>query len=193
MMVRNRDFIFLRRGTFMRTGLWRIVAAVLFALVTISSSKLSAQSGPGSNSGIATPQPGATSAAPANSSGEASTGAGTAPADAGQIKQVGGGVKAPVVIKQPEPEFSEEARHKPMNATVTVSLIVDQRGMPQNVHVTRGVGMGLDENAVKAVKQYRFKPAMENGKPVAVYLNVMVHFIIADSNGKVPPENTIQP
>jgi len=97
------------------------------------------------------------------------------------------------VIKQPEPEFSEEARHKPMNATVTVSLIVDQRGMPQNVHVTRGVGMGLDENAVKAVKQYRFKPAMENGKPVAVYLNVMVHFIIADSNGKVPPENTIQP
>jgi protein TonB len=80
-----------------------------------------------------------------------------------------------------------------MNATVTVSLIVDQRGMPQNVHVTRGVGMGLDENAVKAVKKYRFKPAMENGKPAAVYMNVVVHFAIFDKNGQVPPENTIQP
>jgi protein TonB len=46
------------------------------------------------------------------------------------------------------------------------------------VHVTRGVGMGLDENAVAAVKQYRFKPATENGKAVAVYLNVEVNFEI---------------
>jgi protein TonB len=38
--------------------------------------------------------------------------------------------------------------------------------------------MGLDENAVAAVKQYRFKPATENGKPVAVYLNVEVNFEI---------------
>jgi protein TonB len=46
--------------------------------------------------------------------------------------------------------------------------------------------MGLDENAVEAVKQYRFKPAMENGKPVAVYLNVEVLFAIFDKNGKRP-------
>ena len=38
------------------------------------------------------------------------------------------------------------------------------KGKPQNVHVLRGVGMGLDEKAVEAVKQYRFRPAMENGK-----------------------------
>jgi protein TonB len=61
---------------------------------------------------------------------------------------------------------------------VTVSTIVDQHGIPQNVHVTRGVGHGLDEKAVEAVKKYRFKPAMENGKPVAVYLNVEVNFRI---------------
>jgi protein TonB len=173
----------------MRTGLWRIVAAVLFALVTISYSKLSAQSSAPSS---ATP-PAPSSAAPANSSSGASAGAGTTAIDAGQPKNVGGGVTGPVVIKQPEPEFTEEARQKPMNAIVTVSLIVDQRGMPQNVHVTRGVGMGLDENAVKAVKKYRFKPAMENGKPVAVYLNVQVHFVIFDKNGFLPPDNTIQP
>jgi protein TonB len=38
------------------------------------------------------------------------------------------------------------------------------------------VGSGLDENAVKAVQQYRFKPAMEGGKPVLVEVNVLVNF-----------------
>jgi protein TonB len=46
------------------------------------------------------------------------------------------------------------------------------------VHVLRGVGMGLDEKAKEAVQQYRFKPAMENGKPVPVELNVEVNFQI---------------
>jgi TonB family protein len=53
---------------------------------------------------------------------------------------------------------------------------VDEYGMPQNVHVVRGVGYGLDKNAVESVKKYRFKPAMMEGKPVAVYLNVEVNF-----------------
>jgi protein TonB len=53
--------------------------------------------------------------------------------------------------------------------------------------------MGLDMNAVEAVRQYRFKPAMQNGKPVAVYLNVQVHFVTFDMNGQSPPINTIQP
>jgi protein TonB len=61
---------------------------------------------------------------------------------------------------------------------VTVSTIVDQHGIPQNVHVTKGVGHGLDEKAVEAVKKYRFIPAKENGKPVAVYMNVEVNFKI---------------
>jgi protein TonB len=46
------------------------------------------------------------------------------------------------------------------------------------VHVLRGVGMGLDEKAVEAVQQYKFKPALKNGSPVAVYLNVEVNFQI---------------
>jgi TonB family protein len=173
----------------MRTGLWRIVAAVLFASVTISSSKLSAQSSAPSS---ATP-PVPSSAAPANSSSGAQADAGTAPADAGQIKNVGGGVTPPVLMKHVEPKLSEEARNKQFNVTCTVQLIVDQNGLPQNVRVLLGVGMGLDMKAVEAVRQYRFKPAMENGKPVAVYLNVVVHFVTIDMNGQSPPENTIQP
>ena len=96
----------------------------------------------------------------------------------GGAYQIGGGVSQPIPIYQPEPEFSEEARKAKFQGVVTVSVIVDAQGKPQNVHVSRGVGMGLDEKAIEAVQQYRFKPAKKNGKPVAVYLNVEVNFEI---------------
>ena len=94
------------------------------------------------------------------------------------MKNVGGGVIGPVPIYQPEPEFSEEARKAKFMGVVTGEPHRGHEGPPQNVHVIRGVGMGLDEKAMEAVKQYRFKPATENGKPVAVYLNVEVNFEI---------------
>jgi protein TonB len=96
----------------------------------------------------------------------------------GGVRSIGGGVSAPVLTYSVEPEFSEEARKAKQAGNVLVGLIVDQQGRPQNVHVVRGVGMGLDEKAMEAVRQYRFKPAMEGGKPVAVQLNVEVNFQI---------------
>ena len=91
---------------------------------------------------------------------------------------VGGGVLAPVVITEVDPEFSEEARKAKFSGSVEVYLIVDEMGRPVNVRVARGVGMGLDEKAVEAVKQYRFKPALRNGKPVKVDLFIDVNFTI---------------
>jgi protein TonB len=96
----------------------------------------------------------------------------------GGLMHVGGGVSAPVPIYEVEPEFSEEARKAKFMGVVTVQLVVDAHGMPQDVRILRGVGMGLDENAVKAVQQYRFKAAMMGGKPVAVMVNVEVNFQI---------------
>jgi protein TonB len=96
----------------------------------------------------------------------------------GGLYHVGGGVSKPEVIYEVEPEFSEEARKAKFMGVVTVNLIVDQKGLPENVHILRGVGMGLDQKAVDAVKQYRFKPAMLGGKPVAVEVNVEVDFKI---------------
>jgi protein TonB len=96
----------------------------------------------------------------------------------GGLHHVGGGVSKPEVIYEVEPEFSEEARKAKFMGVVTVNLIVDQKGLPENVHILRGVGMGLDQKAVEAVKQYRFKPAMLGGKPVAVEVNVEVDFKI---------------
>ncbi len=96
----------------------------------------------------------------------------------GGPKRIGGGVSAPVLIFSVEPEFSEEARKAKVAGNVLVNLYVDQNGNPSHVRVIRGVGMGLDEKAVEAVRQYKFKPAMENGKPVLVELNVEVNFQI---------------
>jgi periplasmic protein TonB len=96
----------------------------------------------------------------------------------GGPKRIGGGVSAPVLIYSVEPEFSEEARKAKVAGNVLVNLWVDTQGNPSHVRVIRGVGMGLDEKAMEAVRQYKFKPAMENGKPVLVELNVEVNFQI---------------
>jgi len=96
------------------------------------------------------------------------------------LRKIGGNVSAPVVTYTVVPDYSEEARKAKFMGVVLVNMIVDQYGRPQNVHVLRGVGMGLDEKAVEAVKQYRFNPAMEDGEPVPVSLNVEVNFQIFD-------------
>lgn len=55
-------------------------------------------------------------------------------------------------------------------------MIVDEAGMPRDVHVVRSFRSDFDANAIKAVKQYRFDPAKRQGKPVAVRVNVEVNF-----------------
>jgi TonB family protein len=57
-----------------------------------------------------------------------------------------------------------------------LSVIVDAHGNPQNVHVIRTLGMGLDEKALEAVRRYRFKPGTKDGKPVSVLISVAVDF-----------------
>jgi periplasmic protein TonB len=94
----------------------------------------------------------------------------------GGLMNVGGGVSAPAVIHSVQPEFSEQARSASLQGTVSLQLIVDADGNPQNIRVTRPLGMGLDEKAVEAVRQYKFKPAMYEGHPVAVKIVVDIEF-----------------
>ena len=95
----------------------------------------------------------------------------------GGLYRIGGGVSAPVAIFQPDAEFSDEARRAKYQGVVLISLIVDAQGNPQNPRVVRALGMGLDEKALEAVRRYKFKPAMKDGKtPVPVMINVEVNF-----------------
>jgi len=86
------------------------------------------------------------------------------------------GVIAPRPIFMPEAEFSDEARRQKYQGLCVVALLVDAHGNPQNVHVIRTLGMGLDEQALKAVRRYRFKPGTKDGKPVPVMISVAVDF-----------------
>jgi periplasmic protein TonB len=95
----------------------------------------------------------------------------------GGVYQIGGGISAPIPIFQPEAEFSDEARRAKYQGVCLISMIVDANGMPQNPRVVRALGMGLDEKALEAVRKYRFKPAMKDGKtPVPVMVTVEVNF-----------------
>jgi periplasmic protein TonB len=94
------------------------------------------------------------------------------------IYHVGGGVSAPLVLSSVDPEYSDEARRAKYTGIVVVSLVVDAFGMPQRVHVIRHLGMGLDEKAIQAVQQYRFKSAEYQGRPVPVEVNIEVNFQI---------------
>jgi protein TonB len=96
----------------------------------------------------------------------------------GGVYHVGGGVSAPVVLSAVDPEYSDEARRSKYTGIVVVALVVDPSGMPQRVHVVRHLGMGLDEKAIEAVRQYRFKPAEYQGRPVPVEVNIEVNFQI---------------
>jgi TonB family protein len=104
------------------------------------------------------------------------------------LRKIGGSVSVPLVIYMVKPEYTPEAKAAKFSGIVLVNLVVDQNGQPQDVHILRGVGMGLDQEAVSVVKQYKFKPAMEDGKPVPVQINVEVNFQIDDAaSASVPP------
>ncbi len=94
----------------------------------------------------------------------------------GGIFHVGGGVSPPRAIYQPEPEFSEEARKAKYQGTCTLGLIVGTDGRPTNIRVLSSLGMGLDEKAIEAVKNWKFEPAMKDGHPVRVEIAVEVDF-----------------
>ena len=90
--------------------------------------------------------------------------------------QVGGDVLAPTKINAPQPQYTEIARKARVQGVVIVQAIIDKQGNVTNVKILKGLPMGLGEAAVDAIKQWRFKPATLNGKPVAVYYNLTVNF-----------------
>jgi periplasmic protein TonB len=94
----------------------------------------------------------------------------------GGAYRVGGGVSAPRLVYGPDPEFSEEARKAKYQGTVVLWAIVGVDGRTHEIRVFRSLGMGLDEKAIEAVRQWRFEPGQKDGKAVAVQVGVEVNF-----------------
>ncbi len=95
----------------------------------------------------------------------------------GGLYQVGGRISAPEVVHSVEAEFSDEARRaKYQGVCLSISLASSTPSEnPQDVRVARALGMGLDEKAIEAIRQYKFKPAMKDGRtavPVPITIEV---------------------
>ena len=90
------------------------------------------------------------------------------------------GPASPVVTKRVEPEYTAEARSAGLEGLVTVYLEVGEQGEPENVAALQSLGLGLDEKAVEAVKQWRFQAPLPSSPRLAEAVNVPFRL---DSNG----------
>ena len=96
---------------------------------------------------------------------------------AGPVYSIGKeGLKQPQSLYTPDPSFSEEARRAKYQGTTILNVVVDKEGNVSRIRLVRALGMGLDENAMEALKTWRFKPGIYNGQPVSVEMNVEVAF-----------------
>ena len=131
-----------------------------------------ASNGTGSGGGMGSGQGGGIGPGSGNGYGPGSGGN-----TGGGLFHIGGAVSAPVLVHSVDPEFSDEARRAKFQGVCLISIIVDAQGNPMNPRVVRPLGMGLDEKAIAAIKQFRFRPAMKDGRtPVPVALTVEINF-----------------
>ncbi len=87
------------------------------------------------------------------------------------------GYTLPKCLNCPAAKFSKEAIKHKYEGTVTLKIVVDETGHAKDIAVTKGLNFGLTEQAIAAVRKWRFKPATgPDGKPAAVRINVEVTF-----------------
>jgi TonB family protein len=89
----------------------------------------------------------------------------------------------PRLHRKAEPEYSEEARQARLEGNVVLNVMVGTDGKVSDLQVLRGLGMGLDENAVAAVGAWQFDPATKHGEPVSVRAHIEVNFRLLDKVG----------
>jgi protein TonB len=90
--------------------------------------------------------------------------------------RVGGNVKAPVIITRVEPQYTEIARKARIQGIVIVEAVIDRQGNVTEARILKPLPMGLDQEALRAIRLWKFKPGTLNGQPVPVYYNLTVNF-----------------
>ncbi len=90
----------------------------------------------------------------------------------------GSGVTPPRLLREVKAEYTEEARRRAITGDVVLEIVVLRDGSVGAVRVLRGLGLGLDQRAVSAVRQWRFAPSTLRGTPVDVIVEVAVEFTL---------------
>lgn len=95
---------------------------------------------------------------------------------ASDVYRIGNGVTSPSLVSKVAVQYTDEARAAKLQGTVVVYAEIGTDGVPRNLVVATGVGMGLDDKAIAAIRQWRFNPGMKDGVPVVVSAMIEVNF-----------------
>ncbi len=99
------------------------------------------------------------------------------PQDSGP-RVISGDVEPPVVLQKIHPKYTEIARRARRQGIVVLKAVIDREGNVVDAKILKPLGFGLDDAALEASRRWRFTPATLHGKPVAVYMNLTVHFTL---------------
>jgi TonB family protein len=105
------------------------------------------------------------------------------PAD-GNVKIISEGMTPPKVMNSIDPSSNEYAQKYGIAGMELLRTVVDANGVPRQMAIARPIGFGLDEKAVDAIKNSRFRPATLNGQPVPVVVDLVVTFRIYSNRTK---------
>ena len=103
-------------------------------------------------------------------------GDGTGGGTGGGPYRPGSGITPPSILHEVKPGYTEEARRRGLSGDVVLEIVVGSDGRVGAVRIVQGLGSGLDQRAVDAVRQWRFAPARRFGTPVDVLVEVAVEF-----------------
>lgn len=101
-----------------------------------------------------------------------------APEPRDEILRFNGSMTRPKQISGRQPRFTELARRSGTQGSVILEAVIDERGRVRDVRILKGLPMGLDQEAVAAVRDWVFEPARLGERPVKVYYTLTVHFEI---------------
>ena len=102
------------------------------------------------------------------------------------VYQIGNGVKSPILIKEIKPSYTEGAMRRKVEGVVELKAVILKDGtVREDVTVTRSLDADLDEEAIKAAKQWEFKPGTKDGEPVNVQVNIELTFSLKKAVDRV--------
>ena len=127
--------------------------------------------GPGAGGGVGSGQ--GTGVGPGDGSG---IGPGSGGGTGGGPYRPGTGITAPSILREVTPDYTDEGRRRAIQGDVVLEIVVRADGTVGSVKTLQGLGAGLDQRAVEAVRQWRFNPARRYGTPVDVIVEVAVEF-----------------
>lgn len=90
----------------------------------------------------------------------------------------GSGIEPPRLLREVKAQYTEDARKRGITGGVLLEIVIRSDGTVGDVKVLRGLGYGLEDRAISAVRNWRFAPARRLGSPVDVIVEVEVDFTL---------------